>query len=96
MARGGSNKGERRGGREKGTPNKVTADVRKTIALIAERNIEALEQWIMEVEDPARRAELFLRVLEYFVPKLSRAEVTGDGGGPLQVHVVRYGTDTPA
>lgn len=74
-------------GRPKGVPNKATADVRKAIALIAERNIEAVERWLNEIDDPARRLELYLRMLEYHIPKLARTEVTGKDGADLTIVV---------
>ncbi|TAK84196.1 MAG: hypothetical protein EPO20_15095 [Betaproteobacteria bacterium] len=80
-------KGKKTGGRKKGTPNKASADVRAAIALIAERNVEAFETWLAKIKDPARRCEVFLRVLEYHVPKLSRSDVTS-GGEPLPAGVV--------
>lgn len=64
-------------GRKRGVPNKITQDVRKTMALFAERNIGELEGWIDRVakNDPARAADLYLRALEYHVPKLARTEI---------------------
>lgn len=88
-------KGQKTGGRKSGTPNKSTADVRAAIALIAQRNIDRVEQWLREVEDPAKRVALFLDLCEYHIPKLSRAELTGDGGKPIEVTVVRYSNTEP-
>ena len=66
------------GGRVKGTPNKVTADVRAAIAAFAEANISKLQTWLdaIAAKDPARAAELLLRALECHVPKLARTELT--------------------
>lgn len=80
-------KGAKFGGRKKGTPNKATADVRAFIALIAKRNISKVEQWLNQVEDPAKRVGLFLDMLEYYIPKLARTEHTTDVKGV----VVRIG-----
>ena len=78
-------KGQKTGGRAKGVPNKATADVRATIALIAERNVEKLETWLTEVgaNDPAKAADLYLRMIEYHIPKLSRAEHSGPNGSAI-------------
>lgn len=64
------------GGRSKGTPNKVTADVRAAIADFAEANVGKCQAWLDAVaaKDPARALELFVRLLEYHVPKLARTE----------------------
>lgn len=76
-------------GRRQGVPNRVTADTRAAIAAFAEGNAENLSKWLAEVQDPARRVDLYLRVLEYYIPKIARTEVTGAAGGP-QEHVYRW------
>jgi len=84
------------GGSRRGRPNKATADVRAMIATIASRNVEKVERWLSAVDDPAKRIDLFLRMIEYHIPKLSRAEVSGNDGKALQIIVTRYGDDPPA
>lgn len=64
--------------------------MRKTIALIAERNIAAFEAWLNEIEDPAKRCDIFLRAIEYHIPKLARTEVTGENGSALEVRIVKF------
>ena len=75
-----------RSGRTAGTPNKVTRDVREAIAVFAQDNVEQMSEWLNAIEDPAKRLELYLRALEYHVPKLARTEVTGNDGGPVDVN----------
>ena len=58
-------------------PNKVTRDVREAIAEFAQANVDRMGAWLDAVEDPAKRFDLYLRALEYHVPKLARSEVTG-------------------
>ncbi len=36
-------------------------------------------------KDPAKAADLLVRMAEYHLPKLGRTEVTGEGGGPVKV-----------
>jgi len=83
------------GGRSKGTPNKVTADVREAVARIAEANVEKLQTWLDAVaeKDPARALDLFVRLLEYHVPKLARTESTlnGNPGTTEVVHKIMFG-----
>lgn len=68
--------GVRLGGRAKGTPNKATADVRKSIALLAERNVGKLERWITEVADGVEK------------PVIRFGEILTDkSGNPLMVKV---------
>src|SRR5215472_11598546 len=87
--------GKSGGGRKKGTPNKATADVRAAIALIAQRNVERVEEWLLEIKDPSRRMQLFLDMCEYHIPKLSRTVITGEGGGPVSVNIMRFTDATP-
>lgn len=85
-------KGEARSkgaGRKKGTPNKITADIRSTIKLLSERNVAGLEALIDRValKDPGRAADLHLKVLEFNIPKLQRTEMTGLDGAALTVEL---------
>ena len=68
-------------GRPKGSTNKATTDVRKAIALFAEKNVSKLQVWIEEIakKDPKAAADLFVRVIEYHIPKLARKEVEHSG-----------------
>lgn len=72
-------------GRKKGVPNKITRDVRMTIALVAEANAPKINGWLARVgkRDPGRAMELYLRMLEYHIPKLTRTEIVKPpaGGG---------------
>jgi hypothetical protein len=77
-------------GRVAGVPNKLTSDVRTAIASFAEANASKLQVWLDAIarRDPARAADLYVRVLEYHVPKLARTEINGEIGvrGTLVIH----------
>lgn len=66
-------------------PTGVQAGTPRSVSRIAE-------------DDPAKAADLFLRALEYHVPKLGRSELTGPGGRPLSalVPVLNFTTSGPA
>jgi len=70
------------GGSRKGVPNRATRDVRAAIALFAETNADRLQAWLDDIakENPAKAAELYVRVLEYHIPKLARTEIEGEIG----------------
>jgi hypothetical protein len=76
------------GGRAKGTPNKVTAEVREAIAEFAEANVGRLQTWLDTVaaKDPGKAAELFVKVLDYHIPKLARTEVKEESTQRTQIH----------
>jgi hypothetical protein len=80
-------KGIKTGGRKAGVGNKTTVDVRNAIALIAQDNAGNFARWLTEVaaEDPGKAADLYLKAIEYHIPKLARSEVSGPDGGPQVV-----------
>jgi hypothetical protein len=83
-------KGVRIGGRGKGTPNKATANAREAIAAFVEQQTPRLAHLLerIEAEEGALAAFKCIQdMVEYHVPKLSRAEVTGSDGGP---QVIKY------
>ena len=82
-------KGRKTGGRQKGTPNKSTAEVREAIATFASANVGRMTKWLDSVEavDAAKAFDLYLRAIEYHIPKLGRQEVVGDEGGPVKVNI---------
>jgi hypothetical protein len=86
------------GGSRKGIPNKASTDVRKAIAKIAESKIGEVESWLdrIAVKNPERALDLYLRLIEYHIPRLARTEVAGHDGGALVVKVVRFGAQEPA
>jgi hypothetical protein len=54
--------------------------VRAALAQFAEGNFGKLQGWLDRVaaRDPAKAADLFLRMLEYYIPKLARTELASD------------------
>jgi hypothetical protein len=90
-------------GRPKGSPNKATAAVREAIAVFAEGNAHKLQEWLDDVAngvggnrpDPAKAADLYLRAIEYHIPKLARTEMTGPDGGPVHVSGITINLKKP-
>lgn len=101
----GSKPGERRGGRRRGVPNKVTSAARHAFLATFGQLEGDLQEWIRQTaegfeavhfladgtaipyleKNPAKAADLLIRMAEYHFPKLGRTEVTGAEGGPLEV-----------
>ena len=77
-------------GRPKGVPNKSTAAVREAIARMAEDNADKFAEWLTQVaaENPEKACDIYLKAIEYHIPKLARTEVTGAENGPLTIKVV--------
>ena len=82
-------KNGRRMGRLPGVPNKATAKAREVFAATLEELAPRLKTAILETmeEDPARGADLLLRLSERFVPVLSRRELVGEDGGAIAVQI---------
>lgn len=84
----GSKPGERRGGRKKGTPNKVTADIKLALKDLADQNVANVQSWLDKVaqEDPAKALGLYLQLLEFSVSKQARIVDLTTGGQPFAGH----------
>lgn len=76
-------------GRPRGSVNKATARVREAIAMMAEDNAENFALWLSQVaaSSPEKACDIYLKAIEYHIPKLARTEVTGADEGPVQIAV---------
>ncbi len=99
-------------GRPAGSLNKATTEFRQTVTMLLEKNAANVEIWLERVangapgneEDgikaippaPDKALDLLAKLAEFAAPKLARTEHVGEGGGPVQVEIVRFGKDTPA
>ena len=82
-------------GRPPGSVNKATKTFRETVSRLLEDNAENVSKWLYEVAegnaekelkaDPKGALTLLAQMAEYATPKLNRTEMTGDGGGPIEV-----------
>ena len=84
-------------GRPKGVPNRATTEFRDTIRALLDGNKDNVSIWLQSVADgdieherkpdPYRALDLLAKLAEYAAPKLSRTEVTGQDGGPINQSV---------
>jgi len=67
-------------GRPKGAINRSTEMAKLTLARIADEGLDNLKKDLQKIreKDPVRAAELYLKILEYILPKQSRVEVKGE------------------
>lgn len=75
------------GGSRLGVPNRATTDVREAIAEFAKANVQHMGEWLSQIDDPAKRMDLYLRALEYHVPKLGRIDSDVRVHGDLTVNL---------
>ena len=73
-------KGIKTGGREIGTPNKTTSELRKTLKLIVDDELQILQDNINELQ-PKERIDLLIKLLPYVMPKVQT--VSARDGEPI-------------
>lgn len=90
-------KGDPRAGRRHGAKNAATRDVRKGFQLLMECAVPELQSWLRRVakKDPARALVIVKDIAEFCIPKLSRTELTGPQGGPVQITRKYFGIKPP-
>jgi hypothetical protein len=79
------NKGTAGKGRPAGSVNRSTAAVREAIAKMAEDNAANFATWLTAVaaDNPDKACDIYLKAIEYHIPKLARTEVAGDANQPI-------------
>lgn len=85
--------GRKTGGREMGTPNKITKDIKEAYQHLIEANIENLDTWLNEVaeNDPAKAMDIMIRLSEYVVPKLNRSSFTHEEVPSIIINEIAHG-----
>ena len=68
------------GGKTKGTPNKVTQDIRDAYQKLIEDNLDNLTLWLESIaeKDPEKAIRILSDLSEYVIPKLARTEIKGE------------------
>lgn len=79
-----------RAGRKAGVPNKSTTELKQAIAAFTTRNADKIDEWLNQIDDPAKRLDLYFKALEYTMPKLARSELVGDKDQPIIVQTVQF------
>lgn len=73
-------KGSKTGGRQKGTPNKVSGTVKEMINQAISNELQNLPKLLTQLE-PKDKAEFIIKVLPYVLPKIAPVEVDKMSGG---------------
>lgn len=96
MPRGGRREGA---GRPGGVPNKASIARQEEVAATGQTPLDYMLAVMRDATQPDdRRDEMAKASAPYVHPKLAATQVTGEGGGPLQVEIVRFSDveqDTP-
>ena len=73
--------GKKYGGRTKGTPNKITNEIRKKLKNIVDNELDILEDTLKHLESK-QRLEILIKLIPFVVPKVQT--VSAKEGEPLQ------------
>jgi hypothetical protein len=67
-------------GRPKGTTNKTTAEIKDIITRVVGNQLELLESDLTKIrkESPARAAEIYMRMVDYVLPKQTKVQLEGE------------------
>lgn len=67
-------------GRKKGVPNKTTAEIKDIITRVVGNQLDLLEDDLKKIrkESPARAAEIYMKMVDYVLPKQSKVELEGE------------------
>lgn len=75
-----NNTGKKFGGRQAGTPNRLTKELRAALKNLLYQEMEALPELLSKLE-PKERAELLVKFLPYTLPKVeAESYKMGEGG----------------
>ena len=64
--------GNKYGGRQKGTPNKLTKELRSVLKEVTYNELENIEERLDQLE-PKQRLELVVKLMPYVFPKIESA-----------------------
>jgi hypothetical protein len=67
-------------GRPLGSPNKVTAEVRKAFATLIRKNLKTMEQDLATLK-PKERLEVLISLARFVIPTIKAIEINGEHGG---------------
>jgi hypothetical protein len=67
--------GNKYGGRQKGTPNKLTKELRSVLKDILYQELEQLQERL-DVLKPRERVELLIKLMPYVLPKVTSVSHT--------------------
>jgi len=68
-------KGIKTGGRQKGTPNKLTKELREVLKNVVYKQLESLDETLNELE-PKERLEITIKLMAYALPKVQTISPT--------------------
>ena len=83
-------KGIKTGGREAGTPNKVTKELRACLKTLIEREINQIDELLNQLE-PKERLAIIVKLLPYVLPKQNATNEQPESFDSV-LRIVSYGS----
>lgn len=68
----------RQGGRQKGTPNKATTELRKRLTMFVEGRWDDFMTAYDQIADPEKKCSIMLGLLNFIAPKMASVEYKGE------------------
>jgi hypothetical protein len=79
----------KKGGRVKGTPNILTAELRQNIATLLNNNFDKMQQDLNALQ-PSNRLHCLIELYKLCLPKLIETnEAENTNFNPIQVHIIK-------
>jgi hypothetical protein len=72
----------RMGGRKPGTPNKSTVLNGELVQCLLDENYERAKNFLAEIDDPNDFWRVYLKLMEFRLPKMSSIDITDGGAKP--------------
>ena len=72
----------RMGGRAPGTKNKTTVLNGEMVQALLDKNAEKAQKMLDEIEDPEAWWRVFIKLMEFRLPKMSAIDITDNGAKP--------------
>lgn len=72
----------RMGGRKAGTPNKVTVLNGELVQCLLDDNFPKAKKLLAEIDDPNDFWRIYLKLMEFRLPKMSSVDITEGGAKP--------------
>ena len=80
-----NNTGKKYGGREAGTPNKVTTEVKEIISQIIKTESTNISQYMADIEKPETKLKILIGLLPYVLPKQNHSNMIIENIKPAQL-----------
>lgn len=74
-------RGRNGGGRKKGTPNRISGQMRELIANFCEENFDAFVAAFQRIDEPKEKCMVYLKAQEFVTPKLAAIDLTDTTSG---------------